>query len=53
MYCNMAFESGVLTEDWKSAAIVPLYKCKGKRTEYKNNGGISLLSVVVKYMREN
>ena len=24
--CNMAFESGVLPEDWRSAVIVPLYK---------------------------
>ena len=24
----MAFESGVMTEDWKSAVIVPLYKGK-------------------------
>ena len=26
--CNMAFESGVLPEDWRSAVIVPLYKGK-------------------------
>ena len=25
--------------------IVPLYKVKGERTEYRNNRGISLLSV--------
>ena len=24
--CNMAFESGVIPEDWRSAVIVPLYK---------------------------
>ena len=30
---NMAFESGVVLEDWKSAMIVPLYKGKGERTE--------------------
>ena len=34
--CNMAFESGVVPEDWRSALIVPLYNCKGKRTKYKN-----------------
>ena len=30
--CNMAFESGVVPEDWGSAMIVSLYKGKGKRT---------------------
>ena len=30
--CNMAFESGGMFEDWKSAVIVPLYKGKGKTT---------------------
>ena len=34
--CNMAFESSVVPEDWRSAVIVPLYKAKGKRTECKN-----------------
>ena len=29
----MAFESGVVPEDWGSAVIVPLYKGKGERTE--------------------
>ena len=44
----MAFESGVAPEDWRSAVIIPLYKGKGERTEYKNYRGISLLSVVGK-----
>ena len=44
--CNMAFEIGVVPEDWRSAVIVPLHKSKGERTEYKNYRGISLLSVV-------
>ena len=44
----MAFESGVLSEDWRSAVIGPLYKGKGKRNEYKNYRGISLLSMVGK-----
>ena len=48
----MAFESGVVTEGWTSAVIVPLYKGKGKRTECKNYRGISLLSVVLKRIRE-
>ena len=29
----MAFESGVVPEDWKFAVSVPLYKGKGERTE--------------------
>ena len=36
----MAFESGVVAEDWRSAVIVPLYKGKGK-----NYRSVSLLSV--------
>ena len=32
----MAFENGVLPEDWRPAAIVPLHKSKGVRTEYSN-----------------
>ena len=32
--CNMVFESSIAPEDWESAVIVPLYKGKGKRTEY-------------------
>ena len=34
--CSMAFESSVVSEEWKSAVIVPLYKGKGERTECKN-----------------
>ena len=26
--CNMAFESGVVSEGWRTAVIVPLYKAK-------------------------
>ena len=43
--CNIAFESGVVPEDWKSSVIVPLYKGKGERSELKSYRGISLLSV--------
>ena len=46
--CNLAFESGVVSEDWISAVIVPLYKGNGEMTECKNYRGISLLSVVRK-----
>ena len=42
----MAFESGVVPEDWRSAVIVPLYKGKGERNKCKNYRGISFLSVV-------
>ena len=49
--CNMAFESCIVPEDWRSAVIVPLYKGKGERTKCKNYRGISLLSVVEKCMR--
>ena len=44
----MAFETGGMPEDWRSAVIVPLYKGKGDGTECKNYKGISLLSVVGK-----
>ena len=44
----MTFESGVVPEDWRSAVIVPLYSCKGERTECKNYRDISLLSVMEK-----
>ena len=41
----MAFESGVVPEDWRSAVIIPLYKDKGERTEYRNYRDITLLNV--------
>ena len=44
----MAFESGVVPENWISAVIVPLYKGKLQRIECKNYRGISLLGVVGK-----
>ena len=44
----MAFESGVVPEDCRSAVIVPLNKGKEKRNEWKNYRGISLFSVVGK-----
>ena len=42
----MGFESGIVSEYWKSAVIVLLYHGKGGRTECKNNRGISLLIMV-------
>ena len=47
--CNMAFENGVVPEDWRYAVIVPLYKDKGQRNECKNYRGSSLLRAVGKY----
>ena len=38
----MAFERGVVPEDWRSAVIVPLCKGKGERTECLNCRGTSL-----------
>ena len=34
--CIMAYESGVVLEDWRSALIIQLYKDKGEKTESKN-----------------
>ena len=45
---SMAFERGVVPEDWRSAVIVPLYKSKGEGNECKSYRGINLLSVVRK-----
>ena len=42
----MFFKRGVAPENWKSAVIVPLYKCDKERTILKNYRGSSLLSVV-------
>ena len=33
--CNMAFESVVVPEHWRSAVIIPLYKGKGERNEWR------------------
>ena len=44
----MAFETGVVPEDWRSAVIVPLYKGKIERNECKKHSSVSLLSVVGK-----
>ena len=40
--CIMAFECGVMPEDWRALVIFPLYKSKGERTECKNCRSISL-----------
>ena len=46
--CNMAFESGVVPEEWRYVVDVSSYKNKGERTECKNYRGISLLNVIRK-----
>ena len=46
--CNIAFQSSVVPEYWRSAVIFPPYKGKGERTECKNYRGISLLNMVGK-----
>ena len=48
----MAFENGIVPEDWRSAVIVPLYNGKVERNECKNYKGINLLSVVGKICAE-
>ena len=29
--CNIAFEGGVVPEDWRCGVIIPLYKGKGEK----------------------
>ena len=41
----MAFEGGVMPEDWRSTVIISLYKGKGERNECKNYRSISFLRV--------
>ena len=48
--CNIAFESGLVPEDWRFAVSVSLCKGKGERNECKNYRSITL-SVVEKYMQ--
>ena len=49
---SIAYESGDVPEDQRSAVIVPLYKDKGKRTKCSNYRFISQLSVVGKYIQD-
>ena len=46
--CNMAFECDVMSESWRSAVIVTLYKGNGERTECSNYRAFGLLNVVGK-----
>ena len=46
--CNIAFKSGLVPEDLRSAVIIPLYKGKEESAECKNYTGINLLYVVGK-----
>ena len=49
----MAFEIGVVPNDWRSAMTVALYKGKRERNECKNYRSISLLGIVGKIYTEN
>ena len=44
----MAFENGVVPEDWISTVIVQMLEGKGERISCENNRGINLFSVVGK-----
>ena len=33
--CNMVFEGGIVSEDWRFAVIIPLYKGKGLNVKTK------------------
>ena len=43
---NLCFVTGVVSIEWRSAGIVPLYMGKGDMKECSNSRGISLLCVV-------
>ncbi len=40
-----AYKAGRVPQDWSKAAIVPMYKGKGDKSECGNYRGISLLSI--------
>ena len=42
---NVYFSSGSVPNEWKIGCLILLYKGKGYPLEFKNNRGISLLSV--------
>ena len=46
--CNMAFESSIMHENWRSVMNLLLYKGKGEKIESKNCRGINLSSLVGK-----
>ena len=50
--CNVAFESDVVSEDWRFFVIVPLNKGRREKTECKNHRAISLLAWLEKYIEE-
>ena len=47
---NRSFTEGTIPEEWKLAAVVPVYKNKGQRTDPKQYRPISLTSCVMKVM---
>ena len=42
----MAFEAGIVSEDWMNIVIILLYKGKWERTQCKSCRGIGFLRVV-------
>ena len=45
LICTLAWEKGIVPDDWIKAIIVPIYKGKGDRKECGSYRGISLLSI--------
>ena len=43
--CCLAWEQGVVPEEWVQAIIIPIYKGKGCRNECSSYRGVSLLSI--------
>ncbi len=43
--CNLAYKERRVPQDWAKAAIVPVYKGKGDKTECNNYRGINLLNI--------
>ena len=49
----MFFESGVVSEDWTSTVIIPLYKGKGERAECSNYEVLVCQTWLKKYIQES
>ena len=45
---NKCMESGIVSEDWKAACIVPIYKWKDDKRDCATYRGISILSIPAK-----
>ena len=42
---GFAWDTGIITTDWKRGLVVPLWKGKGNRQDCNNYRGVTLLSV--------